>query len=386
MSERRTSKSLLAEIEGLRQRLTDAEETLRAITSGEVDALVVNTKLGERIFTLEGADTVYRAAIENINEGIITLSQEGTIIYSNRYFAQLLRIDLNKVIGAYIFDFVSPESRDIVVSLLQEESSHREVSLRSVDGSCVSADIATRMLKLDNLFFCAVVHDITERKKAEKELVTLTERLRVLSHRLIEIQEEERTNIARELHDQIGQSLNFIKLLIDRAKITNKKDRDNLYSQAGPMLSDLIERVSTLSLDLRPKILDDLGLVRALEWYFDRFTTQTNIRTQFKPSGIDKYLRAQITNSVYRVVQEALTNVARHAKATKVTIKLKVEHSNINLRIEDNGIGFDPAAIDTSLSGGIIGMQERTGLLGGTLQVQSKPGAGTRIVVKIPYR
>jgi signal transduction histidine kinase len=217
-------------------------------------------------------------------------------------------------------------------------------------------------------------------------LLTLTKRLRVLSHRLIEIQEEERTNIARELHDQIGQSLNLIKLLIDRAKIANDKDRDNLYSQAGPMLSELIEHVSTLSLDLRPQILDDLGLVRALEWYFQRFTTQTNIRIQFKASGIDKRLHTQISNSVYRVVQEALTNVARHAQVTTVKVQLKAERGNINLRIEDKGIGFDPAAMDASSSGGIIGMQERISLLCGTLQIQSKPGAGTRIVVKIPYR
>jgi signal transduction histidine kinase len=152
------------------------------------------------------------------------------------------------------------------------------------------------------------------------------------------------------------------------------------------MLSELIERVSTLALDLRPKILDDLGLVRALEWYFDRFTTQTNIRIQFRASGIDKRLHTQITNSVYRVVQEALTNVARHAQATTVTVKLKAENSTINLRIEDNGIGFDPSAIDASSSGGIIGMQERISLVGGTLQVQSKPGVSTRIVVKIPHR
>jgi len=228
--------------------------------------------------------------------------------------------------------------------------------------------------------------DITERKRTEKEMATLNDRLRRLSRRLIEIQEDERTNIARELHDQIGQSLNLIKLLIDRAKSANDGDRDKLYSQASPLLAELIDRVSTLSLDLRPKILDDLGLVRALEWYFERFTVQTNIRIQFKPSVINKHLQTQITNSIYRVVQEALTNVARHAQATTVKVKLKAEHNTLTLRIEDNGIGFDPVAIDASSSGGIIGMQERISLLSGTLQFLSKPGAGTRITVEIPYR
>jgi signal transduction histidine kinase len=238
-----------------------------------------------------------------------------------------------------------------------------------------------------------MITDITERKRAEeeskraeKELTTMTKRLRVLSHRLIEIQEQERTNVARELHDQIGQSLNLLKLLIDRARIANDEDRQGLYNQAVPLLAELIDRVGTLSLELRPKILDDLGLVHALEWYFERFTNQTNIRVQFESPVTDTQIDKQIANSVYRVVQEALTNVARHAHATAVRVILKAKHSSINLRIEDNGIGFDPVVIDASASGGIIGMQERISLLGGTLQFLSKPGAGTRITVEIPYR
>ena len=189
----------------------------------------------------------------------------------------------------------------------------------------------------------------------------------MLSHRLIEIQEEERTNIARELHDQIGQSLNLVKLLLDRARIANDKDRQGLFDQAVPLLTELIDRVGTLSLELRPKILDDLGLVRALEWYFERFTSQTNIRVQFKSSGADTKIHRRIANSIYRVMQEALTNVARHAHATTVRVTLKVEDSAINLRIEDNGIGFDPLAINASASGGIIGMQERISLISGAL-------------------
>jgi signal transduction histidine kinase len=216
------------------------------------------------------------------------------------------------------------------------------------------------------------------------EITVMNEHLRILSRRLIEIQEKERSNLARELHDQIGQSLNMIKILLDRVGSANDDDRQIFRKQAASMLTDLIDRVGDLSLELRPRILDDLGMVQALEWYFARFTGQTNIRVKFKPPDIDG-LPMDITNGVYRVVQEALTNVARHARAKSVIVQLKYNHGNLQLQIEDNGTGFDPAALNTSLSGGIIGMKERICQLGGCLQIESEPGAGTRVIADIPY-
>jgi len=172
MSEYLKRTDLLREVERLRTRLADAEETLRAITSGEVDALVVNTKLGERVFTLQGADTVYRIAIENIYEGAITLSPEGTILYANRYFAQMMHIDLNKVMGASIFEFVSLESRDTFTGLLRLDG-RAEISLRSADGSEISTYVATRRLLLDDLVsVCAIVTDLTLQKRSEEIMAT----------------------------------------------------------------------------------------------------------------------------------------------------------------------------------------------------------------------
>lgn len=248
--------------------------------------------------------------------------------------------------------------------------------------------------------------DITERRQIEKdlaayretlelrvkertaEIVVINERLQFLSHRLIDIQEEERGNIARELHDQIGQSLSIVKILLDRASATkgNSNDWRGLLDQAIPQLAETIDQVSLLSLDLRPRILDDLGLIRALEWYFDRFSTQTNIRVQFEPPTIRKLIPAQIANTVYRIAQEALTNVARHAYAIIVVVQLKVETSTIILSIEDDGIGFDTTTLSMTSSGGIIGMEERIKLLNGTLQIRSEPDKGTHVIVQIPYQ
>ena len=164
------------EVAELLRRLEDAEETLRAITGGEVDALVVHTKLGERVFTLQGADAIYRVAIENINEGAITLSPEGTILYSNRYFAEMLGVELNRVIGTSIYDFVDPEDRHQIGGILRQESGRVEVTIRS-GAIQVPTFIATRKLNMDNEAICAIVTDLTQQKRNE-ELIRSGEQLR----------------------------------------------------------------------------------------------------------------------------------------------------------------------------------------------------------------
>jgi len=173
MNDNLNSRELPKEMAELRQRLAEAEETLRAIRSGEVDALVVNTKLGEQVFTPQGADTVYRVAIENINEGAITLSPEGTIPYSNRYFAQMIHADLNKVIGASIFDFIGEENRDPFTALLAQDNGRVEISLRAADGSQVPVYVAVRKLQLDIPTICAVVTDLTEQKRSQETISVL---------------------------------------------------------------------------------------------------------------------------------------------------------------------------------------------------------------------
>jgi PAS domain S-box-containing protein len=165
MTKNLSPRELMAENAELRQQLDEAKETLRAITSGEVDALIVNTSLGERAFTLQGADTVYRTAIENINEGAITLSPEGIILYSNKYFAQILRTDLNKVIGASIFDFIGPENRGPVAAMLSQDSGRSEVSLYALDGTIVLTYLATKKLQMESLTICGIITDLTEQKR-----------------------------------------------------------------------------------------------------------------------------------------------------------------------------------------------------------------------------
>jgi two-component system, OmpR family, phosphate regulon sensor histidine kinase PhoR len=153
--------------------LAEAEETLRAIRSGEVDALVVKTSQGDRLFTLQGADTIYRVAMDNVNEGIVTLSIEGNILYSNSCFAQMLGTDLNKVISASIFDFVSPENHEMLSTLLRQDHNRAELQLLTAAGTKVPVYLSTRKLNLDNLVSnCAIFTDLTQQKHNEELINT----------------------------------------------------------------------------------------------------------------------------------------------------------------------------------------------------------------------
>jgi PAS domain S-box-containing protein len=221
-----------------------------------------------------------------------------------------------------------------------------------------------------------VIYDITERKQIEEEL-------RQLSQRLVQVQEEERRSIARELHDQVGQSLTVLKLILDQAKQSCASEKARLEDGVAT-ITDLITTVRNMSLNLRPAMLDDLGLLPTLFWHFDRYTSQTNINVDFKHNGIDRRFPSEITVAAYRIVQEALTNVVRYAGVKEVAVRAWATPDTITLRIEDKGKGFNPETIDARTSSGLLGMQERVRLLDGTLTIESRPGAGTILIASLP--
>ena len=218
-----------------------------------------------------------------------------------------------------------------------------------------------------------------ERKQAEADLKQTVDRLQALSRRLVEVQESERRHVARELHDEIGQSLTGIHLLLRMSTC------EPAY-EAQEMVGELIARVRNLSLDLRPSMLDDLGLLPALLWHFDRYTAQTDISVTFRHAGLEgRRFEPEVETGAYRIVQEALTNVARHAGVREATVRLRADRDTLTVEVEDQGAGFDPeAALAARASSGLSGMRERSALLGGTLKVESAPGAGVRLQAELP--
>ncbi len=229
------------------------------------------------------------------------------------------------------------------------------------------------------------IQDITERKQSEEALIHSRDQLRELSLRLESIREEERTEIARDIHDDLGQSLTALKLDISSIK-NNTKDND-LINKAVSMLAlvdSTIKTVQKVAARLRPGILDDLGLISAMEWQLEEFQTRTGIKCKFKHDDIDMTHDSERSTTLFRIFQELLTNIVRHAKATKVMVRLSVNDEILTLNVRDDGIGISEKNKKDSKSYGIMGINERLIPWNGKFEITGKKGKGTIATVTLP--
>jgi len=228
--------------------------------------------------------------------------------------------------------------------------------------------------------------DITERKRSEEALKRSESELRLLSQRMLQIQEDERARIARDLHDQLGQELVFLK--IKAQSLAEQVGPASVAYDAAAELASLIDRVKATShriaLSIRPDILDGLGLVKAIQWYAGEFELQTSIACFVDVPVDDVDVPKNVATAAYRILQEALTNVFKHASATEVHVVVEIKAKVLTVRISDNGKGFDSDSLSERASLGLIGMRERARLVGGSLKVSTRRPAGTRVVARLP--
>lgn len=203
------------------------------------------------------------------------------------------------------------------------------------------------------------------------------QRLQAINKRLVQAQEFERRRIARELHDEIGQTLTGLNLLL-----TTRDEED--IQKAQEIASELMDKVQDMTLDLRPSLLDDLGLLPTLSWHFERFTNLTHIQVEFDHADFTHRFSPEIELTVYRIIQEALTNVARYANVMQIKVRLWLEANRIKIQVDDHGIGFDVQEALSGNSSGLSGMKERVAWLGGSLEIDSTPGSGTTLRVTLP--
>ncbi len=371
-------------------RLSEAEETLRAIRSGEVDAIVVDRQGEEKVFTLQGADHTYRVFVERMNEGAAVLSSDHTVLHCNSRFARFLGAGLQSVIGSSMLDLVWPEDHPKLDALLRraaQKNCRGEVRLQTRKGVLLSVHLSLNPLRLGSTrAVCLIASDLSETKRAEQELRASAEQLRNLAAHLLSVREEERARISRQVHDELGQSLTAVKM--DLAWLAGRLPQKNAQMlkriRTTRQLADsLIQSIRRISTELRPAVLD-LGLAEAVEWQMQEFQARTGIHCKLRLLTQEVFA-PDVSTALFRILQETLTNVARHSKATRVEVVKQKQRDRVVLRIHDNGRGFDQEDPALSQSLGLLGMRERAAILGGRVNISSAPGKGTTVTAWIPF-
>ena len=238
--------------------------------------------------------------------------------------------------------------------------------------------------------FQSVGRDITDLKNAEEALIRSRDQLSALTMRLSKAEETDRQRFSRELHDQIGQNLTALGINLNmlRNKLSGSLtgEIEVLLTDMLSILEETMKRVRDLMADLRPSVLDDYGLLAVLRWYGAQFSRRMRLQINIQGEELVPRLPSEVETTLFRIVQEVLTNVVKHAGATQVTIRLDENNGKAHLTVTDNGVGFDPAAVNRlrERSGwGLLNIQERTKAIDGKLIIESEPGKGTRLEIEI---
>ena len=308
--------------EKLRVRLKAAEETLAAIQSGEVDALMVLGRHGEQLVTLKGGEPAYRLLVEAMSEGAATLSSDGAVLYSNRKFAEMIHKPPGKVVGTPVQSLLAVKERDRFGAFLAKARkgvAKGEFNLRSGDGRLVPVHLSLNKFRgYEGHALGLVVTDLSEQKRKQEQEIRQAETLhRLLLERAFSAQEEERRRIARELHDEAGQLLT--SLLVGLRTLEDSRSMAAAKAQ-GHRLREItaqaIDELGRLARGLHPGVLYDHGLGVALSRYVAEYTKTHHISVDFALDGLESCnLPPAVQIRLYRILQEALTNVAKHAEA-----------------------------------------------------------------------
>lgn len=363
--------SELTEFARSRQLMEEAEQTLRAIQYGTVDAFVVEEPDGHRVYALEGSDLPYSTLVEQMQQGAAMIDASGRVLYCNPSLARLLGVPRVTVVGCLLQEFITSEDRPAYQKLEDENllvSSQGEMRLQLVDGSLIPASFSFTPLSRDKSTTGVLVTDLTLQKQ----------QMEFASH-LQHVQDEERKRLARELHDSVSQTLAALSINIGIVCAQSSK-LDASGARAISENAQLVEQVSreirTISHLLHPPLLDVAGLASALRWYADGFAERSKIKVDVEIAPDFGRLPDELEIAIFRIVQECLTNIHRHSGSSTAVIRLLQEGDCLTVQVQDSGKGIPPEKqhelIELGRGGvGLAGMRERLRRLGGKLELQS---------------
>ncbi len=345
---------------------------------------------------LRASENYLRSVVDSEPECVWTLDCDGQLKDINPAGLALLGEKTVEYIRAHpVANLVAPAQRQAFMQLNDSVfAGHSGILTFEIEtGDGVKRWLETHAVALRNEHgeidgHLAVTRDITAKRRADRQIREYSDRLQKLSQRLLEIQESERRHLARELHDEVGQSLTALKLDLEATRQERDDDNGRLLDSLE-IVNRILVQVRDMSLDLRPAILDDLGLHSALRWYVDRQGKRAPMQTALEADSLTGVrLETRIETAAFRIVQEALTNSVRHSKASRVNISVTIGGDKLQIRVKDDGCGFDASRkVQRASHGesfGLLGLQERAALLGGKAQIRSSPGSGTTISAWLP--
>jgi two-component system, NarL family, sensor histidine kinase UhpB len=348
------------------------------------------------------------AIIRSSSEAIITVDEDEQILMFNPMAEQLFGISAYEAIGTSLGRLMPSRFRKAhamhvrqfgVIGVSDRQMGKQRVlfGLRANGEEFPIEASISQIRDINGKLYTVMLRDVTERVKADTTLKASREELRALSANLQHVREEEKHRIARELHDDLGQQLTALKMelssvenmLYDGVSVAEPATREQLAAQIQGMrrlIDTTVASVRRIAADLRPVMLDDLGLVPAIEWLANDFTSRYGIAVESSIGHGDTKFSPDAATTLFRIVQEALTNVARHAQATRVTLAISVDGGECTLRVSDNGHGDSHEVIPDGKSFGLLGMRERAHMLGGQVFIETATGHGFSITVKFPLQ
>lgn len=340
---------------------------------------------------LKESENKYRSLFESAPMGIGLTTSDGRILALNETFIQMSGYSPEEAKEINVrSSYDKPEDRDVLLRQLELDGFVRdfETVLRRKDGSLYDASLTIKKLPLSGQnAILTVASDITSRKRALAKLKESEEQLRNLYARLQSAREEERLNISRDVHDNLGQMLTALKMDLIWLKKRFPKGQKSLVEKAQSMtqlFDATIQTVRKICMELRPTLLEDFGIAAAIESQIEEFEARTGIKCQATMEPDEMILDNECGIVLFRILQETLTNITRHANATQAQITVQIINDHVILVVEDNGKGISESQISDSKSFGLLGMRERAYSAGGKFEICGRPNAGTTIKVSIP--
>ena len=347
---------------------------------------------------LRRSEEKFRLLYEKAPLGYQSLDEDGIIREVNQAWLDILGYSRQEVIGRWFGDFLPPDYFELFPERFAcfkdtGEVCNLDFEMVRKDGAQITVSFYGRVAFDDQGRFVrthCMFQDMTARKRAEEEIVRKSDQLRALAARLAEVEEAERQHLARELHDQVCQSLTALGLTLTllQTQMPRKaapRSWDRL-ADAVALVEQTGETIRDVMAELRPPMLDDYGLLSALHWYGAEFSDKTGIGVDVQGQEAAPRLAAPVELALFRIVQEAMANVAQHARATEVVLTEAEDNGTVRLVIADNGVGFDQERLgqpEGRHRWGLMTMNERAAAAGGRCRIESQPGQGTRVVVEV---